>query len=152
MKVYKNLAELKADEGAILAPTDWIQVTQEMIDTFAKATLDFQWIHIDPERSKKESPFGTTIAHGFLSLSLMPEFMAKSMTVESAKMGVNYGLNKVRFPHHVPVGSKLRLQTKIAKVEPQGPNGVKIFWQSSIEIEGVKKPACVAELISLIFE
>jgi len=151
MKKIKNIAELKqsTDEQIV---SDWFVVTQDLVNQFAECTKDYQWIHIDPERAAKESPFGSAIAHGFYSLSLLPMFMEKSVHVESAKMGVNYGLNKVRFPHHVPVGSKLRCQTKIQNVEDQPSGGVKVTWVCTIEIEGVAKPACVAEMLSLIFE
>ncbi|MFT4568135.1 MAG: acyl dehydratase [Saprospiraceae bacterium] len=151
MKKIKDIAELKQIKGeAILS--DWFEVTQDLVNQFAECTKDYQWIHTDPERAQKESPFGGAIAHGFYSLSLLPMFMEQSVLIESAKMGVNYGLNKVRFPHHVPVGSKLRCHTTINNVEDQASGGVKITWICTIEIEGVVKPACVAEMLSLIFE
>lgn len=151
MKKIKNIAELRETKGDVIL-SDWFEVTQELVNQFAECTKDYQWIHIDPERAKKESPFGSAIAHGFYSLSLLPMFMEQSIHIESAKMGVNYGLNKVRYPHHVPVGSKLRCHTTIQNVEDQPSGGVKITWLCSIEIEGFQKPACVAEMLSLIFE
>ena len=152
MKIYKNLAEFKQGVGEQFV-SDWITITQEMINKFAEATLDFQWIHIDAERAKKESPFGgTTIAHGFMSVSMLSKFLEETVKIESVKMGVNYGLDKVRFPHPVPSNSKLRLHVKIDKVTDQGSTGVKVFWNCTLEIEGVAKPACVATFISLAFE
>ncbi len=152
MKIFKNLAEFKQGVGEQFT-SDWITITQDMINKFAEATLDFQWIHIDAERAKKESPFGgTTIAHGFMSVSMLSKFLEETVKIESVKMGVNYGLDKVRFPHPVPSNSKLRLHVKIDKVADQGPTGVKVFWDCTLEIEGAPKPACVATFISLAFE
>ena len=152
MKIYKDLAEFKLGVGEQFV-SDWITITQDMINKFAEATLDFQWIHIDSERAKKESPFGgTTIAHGFMSVSMLSKFLEETVKIESVKMGVNYGLDKVRFPHPVPSNSKLRLHVKIDKVTDQGPTGVKVFWNCTLEIEGADKPACVATFISLAFE
>ena len=148
----KNFAEFKGLVGKVLPPSDWITVTQEMINDFAKATLDFQWIHLDVERATKESPFGGPIAHGFLSASLLPEFMAKAVTIKSAKMGVNYGMNKLRFPHHVPAGSRLRAICTVASVEDYGDNGIKTTWDVVVELEGANKPAVVAQMVSLTFE
>jgi len=149
---FDNLAALKEHKGKSLGTSDWMTVSQEMVNDFAKATLDFQWIHIDVERAKKESPFGGPIAHGFMSLSLVPKLMEDLLKVKSAKMGVNYGLNKVRFPHPVPCGSRLRMHCTLKDIEDFGENGVKTIWAATIEIEGVDKPACVAEFISLTFE
>ena len=152
MRNYKDLAEFKQGIGEQFI-SDWITITQDMINKFAEATLDFQWIHIDAERAKKESPFGgTTIAHGFMSVSMLSKFLEETVKIESVKMGVNYGLDKVRFPHPVPSNSKLRLHVKIDQVTDQGPTGVKVFWNCTLEIEGVDKPACVATFISLAFE
>ena len=149
---YKNIAELKAAVGQELTSPGWFDVTQDLVNDFANATKDFQWIHTDPERAKRESPFKAPIAHGFYSLSLIPKFIEDSVTVESVKMGVNYGLNKVRFPHPVPVGSNLRCHFTIVNVEDYPPNGAMVTWKATIEINGVDKPACVAEMISLMFE
>ena len=148
----KNLDELRAHEGKALPPTDWITVTQEMIHAFAEATLDFQWIHVDVERAKKYSPFKTPVAHGFMSVSLASRFLEMAISIESMKMGLNYGLNKIRFPHPVPVDSRLRMHASIAKVEDYPPNGVRVTWDTIIEIEGIEKPACVAQFITLMFE
>lgn len=147
----ENIAELMTYEGKTLPEGEWFTVTQQMIDDFAKATGDHQWIHTDVEKARKFSPFKTTIAHGFLSLSLVSR-LAEVAVVKSAKMGVNYGLNKVRFPAPVPSGSRVRLLTRIAKIDPYANGGVKITWACTLELEGSSKPACVAEFLSLMFE
>lgn len=149
---FENIAALKAAQGEQYTSKDWFTVSQDLVDDFANATKDFQWIHTDPERAKKESPFGGAIAHGFYSLSLIPKLIEDTLTVASAKMGVNYGLNKVRFPHPVPVGSQLRGHITIQSVEDYPNNGAKITWSVTVEINGVDKPACIAEMISLMFE
>ncbi len=149
---FKNLSELKESIGKEATSPEWFEVTQDLVNDFANATKDFQWIHTDPERAKRESPFKAPIAHGFFSLSLIPKFIEDTVHVESAKMGVNYGLNKARFPHPVPVGSLLRCNFKIANIEDYGDNGVKATWDCAIEIKGVEKPACIAQMISLMFE
>lgn len=150
--VLENLSALRAYEGKDLPAGEWIPVTQEMIDDFAKATGDHQWIHTNVEKAQKLSPFKTTIAHGFLSVSLLSKTLGDLVQVQSAKMGVNYGLNKVRFPSPVPSGSRVRLQSRLAAIEPYGENGVKITWGCTLELENSPKPACVAEFISLMFE
>lgn len=148
----ENFEEFRALEGKPLPVGEWLSVTQEMINDFAKATMDFQWIHVDIEKSEKSSPFKKPVAHGFMSLSLISKLLGDSIKVKSARMGVNYGLNKVRFPSPVPVDSRLRLSGSIQKVEDYGDNGLKIIWSCSVDIEGTDKPACVAEFISLMFE
>lgn len=150
--VLENLSALRAYEGKDLPAGEWVTVTQEMIDDFAKATGDHQWIHTDVEKAQKLSPFKTTIAHGFLSVSLLSKTLGDLVEVQSAKMGVNYGLNKVRFPSPVPSGSRVRLQSRVDSIEPYGENGVKITWGCTLELENSSKPACVAEFISLMFE
>ena len=153
MKQFADLTALKnTDNNEIISSNDWFVVTQEMVNSFAEATKDYQWIHIDKERATRESPFGGPIAHGFFSLSLLPKFREDMISVKSVKMGVNYGVNKVRFPHHVPVGSSLRCHLRIAAVETYQDTGVKVTWECTIEIKGAKKPACVAEMLSLMFE
>ena len=147
MRVFETLAEMKALIGQEVAVSDWEVVTQERIDKFAEATGDFQWIHIDPERSAK-GPFGTTIAHGFLTLSMLPLFFQKAMTFKDAKMGVNYGLNRVRFTSPVPVGSALRARMKLVSVEDIPNNGVQMVWEVTFERQGSDRPVCVAESIS----
>lgn len=146
---FKQFREL---EGKSLPVGDWMTVTQEMINDFAKATGDFQWIHVDVEKATKHSPFKKPVAHGFMSVSLLAKMIAESIQVKSAQMGVNYGLNKVRFPSPVLVDSKLRLVGHIANIEDYGETGLKITWNCTVEIEGSEKPACFAEFISLMFE
>lgn len=150
--VFENLKEFSANEGKILPPGAWMIITQEMINDFAKATLDFQWIHVDVEKAIKYSPFKKPVAHGFMSVSLISKMLGDLLQVKSVKIGVNYGLNKVRFPNAVLVDNKLRLNCKIAVIEAYRENGVKVTWQCSVEIEGVEKPACVAEFMSIMFE
>ena len=150
--VYKNFEEFKKEEGKQLPPGDWITVTQEMINAFAEATLDYQWIHVDVERATKESPFKKPIAHGFMSVSLLSKLLMDLIVVESMTLGVDYGLNSVRFPHPVPVDSRLRLHVAVKSIEKYGKNGFKITWDCSVEIQNVDKPACVAEFVSLMFE
>ena len=149
---FENIAEFKAHKGKSVGTSSWLTVSQEMVNDFAKATGDFQWIHIDVEKAKKHSPFGGPIAHGFMSLSLIPKLMEELSVIKSAKMGVNYGLNKVRFAHPVPCGSQVRLHCTLKDVEDYGDNGAKSVWDATIEIKGVDKPACVAEFLSLVFE
>ena len=147
MREFETLAEMKACIGQEVAVSDWELVTQERIDKFAEATGDFQWIHVDPERSAS-GPFGTTIAHGFLTLSMLPLFFQKAMTIKDAKMGVNYGLNRVRFTSPVPVGSELRARMKLISVEDIPNNGVQMVWEVAFERKGSDRPVCVAESIS----
>lgn len=139
-------------EGKALPDGQWITVDQEMINAFARATLDFQWIHVDVEKAKKESPFKAPVAHGFMSVSLLSKMIEDLVMINSAKMGVNYGLNKIRFPHPVVVNSRLRLVSAITKIDTYDGNGIKITWQCKVEIEGVEKPACVGEFLTLLFE
>ena len=146
MKSFEHLAELQALVGQSVGTSDWITVTQERVNLFADATGDHQWIHIDPERAAK-GPFGTTIAHGFLTLSLLPEMSASAMEVLDTRMGVNYGLGKVRFPAPVPVGSRLRGHFKLTKYEPL-EGGAQLTVEVTMEREGSEKPVCVAESLA----
>ncbi len=146
---FKAFREL---EGQPIPTGDWLPITQEMINDFAKATMDFQWIHVDVEKAAKYSPFKKPVAHGFMSVSLLAKLLGDSIRVKSAKMGVNYGLNKVRFPSPVLVNSRVRLNGRVLKIEDYGENGLKVTWNCEVEIEGSEKPACVAEFISLMFE
>jgi len=139
-------------EGKAIPTGNWLTITQEMINDFAKATMDFQWIHVDVEKASKYSPFKKPVAHGFMSVSLLAKLLGDCIHVKSATMGVNYGLNKVRFPGPVLVDSKVRLSGRVLKIEDYGENGLKITWNCEVEIEGSEKPACVAEFISLMFE
>ncbi len=151
MLVFKDLAALKAHVGKSLGTSSWQTLSQEKINDFAKATLDDQWIHVDLEKAKL-SPFGGTIAHGFLSLSLSPKFMYELFKVESAQMGLNYGTNKVRFISPVPSGSRVRMKATLKEVEEMQPSGAKLIIDAVFELEGSQKPACVAELLSVIYE
>jgi len=149
---YNDFVEFKAAEGKIFEPTPWLKVTQQMIDYFALATQDNQWIHTDRERAAKESPYKKTIAHGFLSLGLITKFLSDAVQVNSLKMGFNYGLDSVRFPHPVVEGSLLRGIITLAKVEDQKFGGLKILWDIKIEIKDIKKPACIASMTTLAYE
>jgi acyl dehydratase len=142
-----DIRELQGLAGQDVAVSDWLEVTQERINAFAGATGDYQWIHVDVERCRRESPFGTTIAHGFLTLSLIPQFSYTTIEIrQKFAMTINYGCNKVRFPHPVRCGARLRARHRLIEVtEVQG--GWQSRWQVTIEIEGVEKPACVAETV-----
>jgi acyl dehydratase len=146
MKVFDQLADLQPLLGQTLATSEWITVTQERIAQFAQATGDQQWIHVDPVRAAA-GPFGTTIAHGFLTLSLLPEMSASAFDVKGVRMGVNYGLNKVRFPAPVPAGSRLRGHFKLIGYEPI-EGGAQVTVEVTMEREGSAKPVCVAESIA----
>jgi acyl dehydratase len=146
MKVFDRLTDLQPLLGQTLATSEWITVTQERIDRFAEATGDHQWIHVDPVRAAA-GPFGTTIAHGFLTLSLLPEMSASAFAVNGVRMGVNYGLNKVRFPAPVPVGSRLRGHFKLIGYETI-EGGAQVTVEVMMEREGSAKPVCVAESIA----
>jgi acyl dehydratase len=137
---------LKARNGEHLGYSDWHEITQDRIDKFADATDDHQWIHVDPERAKA-GPFGRTIAHGYLTISLAPAFLQEVWQVENMKMGLNYGINKLRFPAPVPVGSKLRAGAKVASVDDLGGGGVQVALEVTFEIDGQDKPGCVAEVV-----
>lgn len=152
MLKFENLAELKNHIGKEIGVTKWYNVSQEMIDKFADATGDHQWIHTNPEMAKMYSPFKTTVAHGFLNLSFSPKLMAELFSVKSAKMGLNYGSNKVRFMSPVPVNANLQMSAKLIDFEVIEPNGAKIILACTYIIEGQEKPACYAELISVIYE
>lgn len=150
MREISSVEELKNLIGQEVAVTDWVAITQERVNMFADATGDHQWIHIDVERSRKESPYGGTIAHGFLTLSLLPMLMESAVSFPTIKMGVNYGLNKVRFPAPVPVGSRLRAEMALQEVEDI-EGGAQITWKVTIEREGGDKPVCVAESIARLY-
>src|SRR3954447_456359 len=145
-----GIDELKAMQGKHLGWSDWVEITQEQVNTFADATGDHQWIHVDVERAKKESPFGGPIAHGFLTLSLVPMLSWQVFSSEGAKMGVNYGTNKVRFPAPVPVGSKVRSTLVLTEATMVG-EAVQTVVTSTLEVEGGNKPACIAETVSRIY-
>jgi acyl dehydratase len=149
--VVNGLDEITALAGADLGRTSWLEVTQERVNTFADATSDHQWIHVDTARAAT-GPFGGTIAHGFLTLSMVIPLFAELLDVTGVSMGINYGLNKVRFPAPVPVGSKIRLAAAVADVQPVGDGrAVQLTADFTIEVDGGTKPACVAQGIYLYY-
>jgi acyl dehydratase len=142
--------DLESRVGEEVGVSPWVEISQERIDLFAKATEDFQWIHVDPARAKG-SPFGGTIAHGYLTLSMLPKLTESTFEFSDRKMGVNYGMNRVRFTSPVPSGAKIRGRFVLAKYEKIDGNGVQTTWNVTIEREGGNKPVCVAESISRHF-
>ena len=144
--VFGNLEELAAKVGQEVVVSDWLEVTQERIDQFADATGDHQWIHVDVERARRESPFGTTIAHGFLTLSLLSHFLNSSLEFGNSKMGVNYGCNRLRFTAPVKSGSRLRARLKLKEFQ-RIEGGVQMIWDVAMECEGREKPVLVAEWV-----
>jgi acyl dehydratase len=146
MKTYAHLAELAALEGQPLGTSDWVHIEQDRIDRFAQATGDHQWIHVDPARAAA-GPFGAPIAHGFLTLSLLPMLFESGFAIADVRMGVNYGLNRVRFVTPVKVGSRLRAHFRLLKYEPL-EGGAQLTVEATIELEGAPRPACVAETVS----
>ena len=144
---FRDLEELRRQIGREVAVSDWLTVTQERIDLFAQATEDRQWIHVDPVRAAAESPFGGTVAHGYLTLSLVPRLAADTLALPEVKPSVNYGLNRVRFPAPVRAGQRIRARFSPTAVEDV-PGGVQLTWTVTIEAEGSDKPACVAETVS----
>jgi acyl dehydratase len=145
MRVFSGLDEFANATGEHLGYSDWHTITQEQLDTFAEATGDHQWIHVDPERAAK-GPFGTTIAHGYLTLSLIPMLGQEVYRVDNISMGINYGVNKVRFPQPVPVGSRVRSGVEIVEVSDTG-SGKQAVVRCTLEIDGQDKPGCVAETV-----
>ena len=150
--VFTNFEEFRKIKGQQLPVGDWYTITQEMISDFANATLDKQWIHIDEKRAEQESPFKSTVAHGFMSVAMISKLLEDSFSIKSVKMGLNYGLNKVRFPNPVPVNSKLRMISVVKDIDEMSNNGIKVTFSCTIEIKGQEKPACVAEFIAALFE
>jgi acyl dehydratase len=149
MLTLNGIDEVKAHVGEELGVSEWHEVTQEAIDEFARVTGDDQWIHIDPERAK-DTPFGGTIAHGYYTLSLAPRFSYAMFSIEGINFGVNYGLNKVRFPAPMPVGGKVRMRASIASVDDI-PGGAQIATTLTFEREGGDKPVCVAESLARVY-
>ncbi len=147
-------SELEGQIGQVNGPSNWLVVDQEKIQKFAEATGDFQWIHVDVERAKKESPYKAPIAHGFLTLSLLPvlnnEVSGANSGYPGVKLGVNYGLNKVRFPAPVPSGTRVRATSKLVEVS-EVPGGLQLIREVAIEAEGQEKPVCIAESISRLY-
>ena len=150
LKVEKP-QDLLRHVGEELGPSEWLTVTQEMIDKFADATGDHQWIHVDVERAKKELPGGKTIAHGYLTLSLLPRLAPTLMSGEKRRRGLNYGSNRVRFTAPVPAGARIRLKQKLVKVEPVEDNGFRVTSEMTMEVEGNARPAMVAETLSIVY-
>ncbi|MCX7173419.1 MAG: MaoC family dehydratase [Proteobacteria bacterium] len=142
-----SLDALRNRVGEELAVSDWLEISQERINQFAEATGDHQWIHVDVERAARESPFGGTIAHGYLTLSLLAKFSQESIAIGNIKMGVNYGLNRVRFTAPVRAGKKVRGRFTLAAYD-EIPGGAQLTWSVTMEVEGGEKPACIAESIS----
>ncbi|WP_248959041.1 MaoC family dehydratase [Sphaerisporangium perillae] len=145
-RTVTGLDEIKALAGTDLGRTDWVEITQDRVNTFADATGDHQWIHIDPERAAT-GPFSGTIAHGYLTLSLIIPLFNQLLAIEGTSMSLNYGLDKVRFPHPVKVGAKIRLHCVVESVEEVRGNGVEMRLAFTVEIEGSDKPACAAQAI-----
>lgn len=147
MKTFETLAELPPLVGREVAVSEWITITQEQVNLFAEATGDHQWIHVDVEKARA-GPFGAPIAHGFLTLSMIPRFFENAMEIRGTRMGVNYGLNKVRFTAPVPVGSRLRARMTLLACDPIDNDGMQMAWQVTVEREGADKPVCIAESLS----
>jgi acyl dehydratase len=148
MRHFADIAEFRKAVGQVLGRSDWLTVTQEMIDLFAEATGDRQWIHVDRERAKA-SPFGTTIAHGFLTLSLIPRLLDTIYDVGKMDSRLNYGCNKIRFMAPVPSGGRIRLELKLLAIEDT-PRGVRVTSEATVQLEGSERPACVAELVAVL--
>lgn len=150
MKTFQTIAELAACTGQEVAVSDWTTITQQQVQLFADATHDHQWIHVNPEKAAA-GPFGGPIAHGFLTLSLIPQFFDASFEIVGSRMGVNYGLNKVRFTAPVPVGSRLRARMKLLAAELVDNAGVQMTWEVTVEREGSAKPVCIAESLVRLY-
>jgi acyl dehydratase len=146
LRVIADLQELKALVGQEIAVSDWLAIESQRVAGFADATNDHQWIHLDAERARRESPFGTTVAHGFLTLSLLPYFLEQAVRIDGLRFIVNYGLNRVRFPAPVKVGTRVRARLTLAEFTA-APDGAQVEWLATLEREGETKPACVAALL-----
>ncbi|MCF2586568.1 MaoC family dehydratase [Brevibacterium sp. UCMA 11752] len=150
MRTLNGIAEITSLVGTELGSSEWTTIDQAAINTFADVTDDHQWIHIDEQRAA-EGPYGSTIVHGFFTLSLIPKFSSEIFTIEGVSIRVNYGLNKVRFAQPVPVGSRLRGTVSVNEVIP-GDKGTQVILKHVIEIEGEERPACIAEVVTLLVE
>jgi len=148
--MIKGIEELRTLVGQQIGTSDWVEITQEQIQTFADATGDHQWIHCDRDRARRESPYQDTIAHGFLTLSLGPGLAQQISMVEGVKLGVNYGLNRVRFPNAVKVGSRVRMISELIHMKEKEETAT-LTYKQTFEIEGQEKPACVAEMIARLY-
>jgi acyl dehydratase len=142
-----SLDQLKASAGREIAVSDWIEITQERINQFADATGDHQWIHVDPARAQRESPYGATIAHGFLTLSLVPMFLRDALQLSDVRMTINYGLNRVRFPSAVRAGARIRARIVVQSTRDTG-DSVEAVFSVTVDVEGSQKPCCVAEIMT----
>jgi acyl dehydratase len=151
MRTFRSVEEMKAALGRELGPGEWLQVTQDRIDAFARVTGDDQWIHVDPERAARELPAGRTVAHGFLTLSLIPYLRRQLWHLQSAVRAVNYGLERVRFPAPVMVNDRIRLSQVLTAVEPSG-DGFRLQFHSVVDVADGEKPACVADMLALVYE
>jgi acyl dehydratase len=149
MRVFSDFDDIKSAIGTEIGVSDWVEISQDRIDQFAAATCDEQWIHVDQERAAKEMPGGKTIAHGLLSLALAPLFIRSVIGLKGLRNTLNYGADRIRYLAPVPAGSKLRGRVTVAEAEDVPPDGLRVNYHLVIEIEGGKKPACVAELIAL---
>jgi acyl dehydratase len=150
VQTYHGIADLEAAIGQEIGPTEWFTVDQSRINGFADDTEDHQWIHVDPERAAA-GPFGTTVAHGFLTLSLVPYFSSQLRSIEGVRMGINYGLDRVRFPTPVLVGSRLRARATLTSLDKVADGAVQIVNRVTVEVEGSAKPACVADMVSRLY-
>ncbi|WP_289298800.1 MaoC family dehydratase [uncultured Reyranella sp.] len=148
---FAHPSEMKKHVGEEIGVSDWVEITQERINLFADATGDHQWIHVDVERAKKDMPGGKTIAHGFLTLSLIPMLNSQISHINNVRNGINYGCNKVRFTSPVQAGSRVRARAKLIAADPMDKGGVRLTNQVTIEIEGQERPACVAETMSIVY-
>ena len=150
IRVIHGLEELRSLVGQVIGASDWVEITQDQVQKFADATGDHQWIHCDPERARRESPYGGPVAHGFLTLSLGPALAQQIFTVEGVKMGVNYGLNRVRFPAAVMVGARVRMTSQLTDLK-EGVEGVTLTYKQTFEVEGEGRPCCVAEMMARLY-
>ena len=149
MRVFTSPAELEAAVGTELGVSGWFDVGQDRIDAFAEATGDRQWIHVDVERARRESPYRATVAHGYLTLSMLPAFIYDVIRLDGVRQSVNYGSNRVRFPAPVPAGSRLRGRIRLIAAEPLAGGGVRATLETTVEREGADRPACVAETVAV---
>ena len=148
---FAHPSEMQKHVGEEIGVSDWVEITQERINLFADATGDHQWIHVDVDRAKKDMPGGKTIAHGFLTLSLIPMLNSQISHINNVRNGINYGCNKVRYTSPVQVGSKVRARAKLIAADPMDKGGVRLTNQVTIEIEGQERPACVAETMAIVY-
>ena len=148
-QAFDTVEAFEARVGTLLGTSGWIQIDQSRIDLFAEATDDRQWIHIDPERAAAESPYGTTVAHGYLTLSMLPRILAEAFVLRPKTAGINYGLNKVRFIAPVPVGARIRGRVMLEEVTRQDPDRIRARFAVTVELEGSDKPACIAQAIAV---